>query len=219
MINQINLQKRIDFAKKYSEKHPDFWKYVIWSDETTVRSHPKSKEIFYKVNSSVCREDLPVNPQVQQGGISVMFWGCFSRVGLGPLVALEGNLNSVKYLDLLENVLLPELNAVDTPMVFMQDNAPSHSAGIVSQFFDQHDIERLVWPPQSPDINPIENLWAIIKAKMQKKFPIPKTRDELIEQVFAIWSDIDMQLLEKLSDSIFKRMEEVLKRKGQPINF
>ena len=54
---------------------------------------------------------------------------------------------------------------------------------------------------------------------MQKKIPIPKTRDELIEQVFAIWSDIDIQLLEKLSDSIFKRMEEVLKRKGQPINF
>jgi len=49
---------------------------------------------------------------------------------------------------------------------------------------------------------------------MQKKIPIPKPRDELIEQVFAIWSDIDMQLLEKLSDSISKRMEEVLKRIG-----
>ena len=49
---------------------------------------------------------------------------------------------------------------------------------------------------------------------MQKKIPIPKTRDELIEQVFAIWSDIDMQLSEKLSNNIFKQMEEVLKRKG-----
>lgn len=206
LISRINMQKRIDFAKNYSEKHPDFWKYVIWSDETTVRSCPKNKDIFYKVHSSISRENLPVNPQIQQGGFSVMFWGCFSRAGLGTLVAIEGNMNSEKYLSLLENVLLKELEESDCPMIFMQDNASCHTAACVTRFFEENGIERLVWPPQSPDINPIENLWAIIKARLKKQGRIPKNRNELIDQVFAIWNDIDLEILENLSDSIFNRM-------------
>lgn len=62
LISEINMQKRIEFAKNYSEKHPDFWKYVIWSDETMVRSCPKSGEVFIKTNNlNVSREKLPVN--------------------------------------------------------------------------------------------------------------------------------------------------------------
>ena len=112
---------------------------------------------------------MPVNSQVHLGGFSVMFWGCFSKVGLGPLVALEGSINGERYIELLRTTLLSELAAAGRPMTFMQDNAPCHTANVVKAFMAQKDIETVAWLPQSPDMNPIENFWAIIKARQLKK--------------------------------------------------
>ena len=94
MISEINRLKRIDFSKNFIEKDVGFWGKVLWSDETMVRSIPNNKEIFHKVHKTVKKNDLPVNPQIQNGGFGVMFWGCFSRAGLGHLVAVDGIMNS-----------------------------------------------------------------------------------------------------------------------------
>ena len=213
------MQKRLDFAKNYLEKGPGFWDHVIWSDETIVRSLPKSQDKFHKVHFSVKRTNLPVNPQIQNGEFSVMFWVCFSKVGLGPLVALDENLNSANYLNLLKNNLLPEIRAAGLPMVFMQDNAPCHKSRLILDFLAQENIETLPWPPQSPDLNPIENLWAIIKSRIKAQFSTPKTRDELIEQVFTIWEGITPELCHNLADSMKNRLKQVLERKGKHTDY
>ena len=77
---------------------------------------------------SVSRENLPVNPQTQNGGVSVMFWGCIYRLCLGPLVAIQESITAESYKELLNDVLLPELRAAGVPMVFMLDNASPHKA-------------------------------------------------------------------------------------------
>ena len=210
-----NQLKRLEFCKEMVEKGPVFWESVIWSDETTVRQRPQGKKIEFRVHSSAKKEDLPVNAQVHSGGFSVMFWGCFSKVGLGPLVALEGNMTGEKYIELLKTTLIPELAVAGRPMTFMQDNAPCHTANLVKAFMAENDIETLPWPPQSPDMNPIENLWAIIKARRQKKFGLPKSKSDLIEQIFDIWDNIEPKLVENLADSANKRVNAVLKLKGK----
>src|SRR5689334_19726963 len=103
-----------------------------------------------------------------------MFWGCFSAFGSGPLVALEGNQNQYTYKETLQEYLLPEIEAAKREfgidMTFMRDNAPCHKTNLIQDFLTRNKILTLDWPPQSPDMNPIENLWAIIKARRQKKF-------------------------------------------------
>ena len=86
-------------------------------------------------------------------------------------------------------------------------------------FSHQEPISTLDWPPQSPDMNPIENLWAIVKSRRQKKFGIPKTKIELIDQVFQVWEEIDKNLLDSLSDSIETRLREVIRLGGKPTKY
>jgi len=215
LIFPRNQLKRLEFCEEYLNYGPAFWDTVIWSDETTVRQRPQGKDLFVRVHSSNLSTFAEVNPQIHSGGFSVMFWGCFSKLGLGPLVALEGTMNSQNYVELLRDYVVPELNAAGRHMVFMQDNAPCHKARNVMDYFAENNIETLNWPPQSPDMNPIENLWAIIKAKRQKKYGVPNTKQDLIDQIFDIWSNIDPKIVENLANSANFRISEVLKLKGK----
>ena len=56
---------------KIFEKPAEFWESVIWSDETTVRSNPNSRDIFVKVHNTVKRNNLPSNTKSQNQGLSV----------------------------------------------------------------------------------------------------------------------------------------------------
>jgi transposase len=219
LIHPRNIAKRVKYADSHRNKSSDFWDAVIWSDETTVRSMPMKKQVYFYVHQSTKREDIPVNGQVQGGGICVMFWGCFSKMGLGPLVALEGSQNADSYIDTLEDNFIDKYLAAQDhlglKLMFMQDNAPCHKAKKVMEFFKEYDVKLLEWPPQSPDLNPIENLWAIVKARRAKKFKIPTTRDELIDQIFDIWSNIEVELVENLADSAATRVSEVLRLQGK----
>ncbi|KAJ3386845.1 hypothetical protein HDU92_002251 [Lobulomyces angularis] len=103
---------------------------TIWSDEITV------------TNGST--ENLSSNPQIQQGGFGIKFWGCFSAFGLGPVVALKDNENQFTYKETFHVYLLPEIKAARTnfglDMVSMQDNTPSHKTKLFRDFLTQHKI-------------------------------------------------------------------------------
>ena len=148
-----------------------------------------------------------------------MFWGCFSQQGLSKLVVVDGTLRSDNYKKLLEDHLLPELTKINCQMVFMQDNAPCHKARTVLQFFADHDITTMDWPAQSPDSNPIENLWSIIKQRRAKKYGMPTTKNELIEQIFEIWDNIDAELKKKLAESVFKRLIKIIENNGKQLDY
>ena len=103
----------------------------------------------------------------------------------------------------------------------MHDNAPVHCAEIIKQILDELQIQVMVWPPYSPDLNPIENLWAIMKQEIYKLYPelehAPDTEEtlrKLIEAAKEAWHAIDQQVLVKLSATMPHRVKAVIEAKG-----
>ncbi len=98
-----------------------------------------------------------------------MVWGAMSSAGVGPLCFLRSKVNTAVYQEVLEHFMLPAADQLygDADSIFQQDLAPAHSAKATSTWFKDHGIPVINWPANSPDLNPIENLWGIVKRKMR----------------------------------------------------
>ncbi len=218
-ISSQNVQKILEFAREHLQKDDAFFDTIIWSDETMVRSAPQGKEMKYWVHRTDPSPKIPKNYQIQNGGFGVMFWGCFSSFGFGPLVVVEGTMDSEKYISTIQDYLLDEIHHVKSQygvnMVFMQDNASCHKSTQTMRFFDECGLKTLKWPPQSPDLNPIENLWAYIKRKRQQKFGLVTSKVELIDQIFEIWEGLDDEFAWVLSQSASTRLTVCASRNGE----
>ena len=84
-------------------------------------------------------------------------------------------------------------------MVFQQDNASSHTARLTRAFFCEMGLTVLPWPANSPDLNPIENIWSVLKQYVEKRSV--KTKNELIKVIEEEWNKLDMNLFgDRLND-------------------
>ncbi len=102
---------------------------------------------------------------------SVMIWGAMTSAGVGPLCFFKINVTAPVYLELLEHFMLPSADQLfkDADFIFQQDLAPAHTAKSIKSWLNDHGVGVLDWPANSPDLNPIANLWGIVKRKMRNK--------------------------------------------------
>ena len=150
-----------------------------------------------------------------------MFWGYFSYYGVGPLKPVEGVMNSEKYLDVLTKIVIPEIERKfpEGSGVFQEDLATYHTSRKVKNFINLNNILVLDWPGNSPDLNPIENLWSIIKLHLRRRDCT--TMVKRIEAIINYWC-CDPQIQEnckKLIDSMSKRVKLVLTSCGGHIRY
>jgi transposase len=96
----------------------------------------------------------------------------------------------------------------------MEDGAPTHRSNAPKVWREEHGVNKLEWPPQSPDLNSIENLWKQMKDAVQKRSASIKTVDDMKKVLLEVWDEIEKERWNVLIDSMPDRIKAVLKAKG-----
>jgi hypothetical protein len=155
----------------------------------------------------------------------VHVWGAFCRHGPIEIALFTGKMNSAKYCEILQSQLLPNAYQADYGWRFQQDNAPTYIVKLTHQFFVTNDVPVIDWPANSPDLNPIKNLWAILKGNVEKRVNnwIMKKKslssDDFQSIIQQEWDNIDQNVFFNLADSMLDRINMVIKKNGYTINF
>uniref|UniRef100_A0A8C2KV30 Tc1-like transposase DDE domain-containing protein n=1 Tax=Cyprinus carpio TaxID=7962 RepID=A0A8C2KV30_CYPCA len=197
----------IGYKKSLSE-----WQCL--SEVKMGRGSPIPPMLRRKIDNPSCYQHSVHKP------VSLMVWGCMSACGMGSLHIWKGTINAERYIQVLEQQMLPSRRRLfqGRPyFVFQHDLAPAHSAKTTGKWFTDHGITVLNWPANSPDLNPIENLWDIVKRKLRDARP--NTLDELKAAIEASWASITPQQCHRLIASMPRRIEAVISAKGFPTKY
>ena len=153
-----------------------------------------------------------------------MFWGSFLGSQKGPHVIWDKRWGKINQASFSERVVPSIINyhREHPGLILMQDSAPAHRGRVLDELAGA-GIELMEWPPFSPDLNPIENVWNIMKDKMQFYFPelngqrLPVSRIRAIVQ--ASWDLIADEHLTPLLASMHSRCQAVLDVNGGHTRF
>jgi transposase len=214
LLTKKNVRDRILFCRKYKQWSSDQWENVMFSDESTFTQ-------FYAFSRHVRRpagkRDDPryCTSSVKQSA-KLMVWGCFSgKGGRGGLWFMPKGetITAAVYRSVLETKLINFLRIHDVEH-FLHDGAPCHTAKVVTKWLADEGVSVIApWPGSSPDLNPIENLWTVMKRRVAAHNPT--SLDNLKEVVKKVWvQETSLDYCRTLARSMPSRIAAVLAANG-----
>lgn len=207
-LTKKQKKTRLEFCNQLKNWTKYSYRNIIWSDEMNVEVDMRKKGIkLRRTNDEKYHPDCIVE-RTKQGSGSIGIWACMSYDGVKFFKLFKGRLNADAYQEILENYLIPSIDLMDDKedVIFQQDNAPCHTAHKIRDFFEQNSITVMKWPPNSPDLNCIENLWSWLDNQLSKIQIL--NLDQLQFEITKILSNVPVEICNNLVDSMPTRIKE-----------
>ena len=233
LLTKERAKKRLDWALKYQHYTREDWAKIAWSDESAIQKDSARQQawVFRHQNKEEKYAPQNIRGKARDGDIYQMVWGCFVGNKLGPIVSIDGSITGDVYIALLRDNFLPYLDVLAsddiTDIMLQQDNARAHTCNKAKAFFNIAMVEHGFtvmddWPPYSPDMNLIENLWAHLKLELHRQYPDTAIlsgspqyiRQRIAERVHTVWWSIGEEVLDRLIDSMRDRVHALIKARG-----
>ena len=214
LLQKKKKKARLQFANAHRDKDLNFWRHFLWSDETKIElfGHNGHRYVWRK-KGEACKPENTIQTVKYRGG-SIMLWGCFAAGGTGALHKIDGIMRKEHYVEILKQHLKTSRRKLKLgrKWVFQMDNDTKHTAKLVTKWIKDNKVNFLQWPSQSPDLNPIENLWAELKRHVQARRPTNLA--QLHQFCQEEWAKIPANYCEKLVEGYPKRLTQVIQFKG-----
>lgn len=211
LLSQVHIEKRMQWA---TENLTTDWNSVIYTDESSfVLSNPLTHAWYRATKRPVVR--TLKHPQ------KIHVYGAFCSQGFGKLTVFTGNLNAVRMLGLYKSTLLPTANKFfgknNRNWMLLEDNDPKHKSRLCNEWKSENDVDQMEWPPQSPDCNPIENVWSLLKARLKgRSF---RNLKQLTRFLHRQWNSFSRNYAQNLSESMRSRCARVIEKNGEWIKY
>jgi transposase len=210
-------RKRLSFAEGYLNWKEEDWERVIFSDETHFNHFSRGRHWVQRpVGTAFDPLYLAHDTENFQ---TVSLWSCFCAKGIGQAEIYVGEYNAARHNSFLQaNLLATYRHFYPTGLWwFLQDNAPQHKAKIAQVWLHNHGINCLDFPPYSPDLNPIENLFHNLKVRVFKHFPTSAA--DIEAALHAEYEHLPTDLLTQLAHSMPDRLKAVIENQGHKTKY
>lgn len=215
-LSKVNKNKRLKWCTSKLRWRRQWRKYIFSDEKKFCLDGPVVGRLVW----GDVRKPRPIQPRRQGGGGSVTVWAAFGYHGKTPLMISDDSIKAASYRATLQEYLLPVADEIaDSPIIFQQDNAPPHTATTTKEWLNHNISWEKEWPAQSPDLNPMENMWAILSRKVYADMKVYKSKSALIASIQKAWAEIGEEILHSLIDSMPNRMEAMVKSKGLHIDY
>jgi transposase len=216
-ISESNRVKRLKWCKDRIGWPVERWLNVLWTDESPfVLRFNRKKRVWRRANERYAIECVKGSIKHDK---KINVWGAFAAHGVGSLIMVDGILEQIQYRDILDTYMLPSKDVLfgDGDWLFQQDNDPKHTAILTRDWFIANNVPLMEWPSQSPDLNPIENLWTILDLSCKDRNP--QNEQELFEILEQAWHQLNPDTLYKLVASMPRRCADVIANNGYPCKY
>ena len=224
LLRAVNKKKRLEWAKMHKNWGLEDWKKVLWTDESRFELFGTRRRVHVRrlPNERV----LPqcIQSTVKHGGGNIMLWGCFGNGLTGDLVKITSTMDKHMYHNILVKHAIPSgIRIIGKGFIMQQDNDPKHASGLCKNYLKLKERGKVCkimnWPPQSPDLSPIEKLWDELDRKIREAGETSFINQQMLwERLQKAWNEITAETMKKLLARMPRLCAAVIRSKGSHID-
>ena len=212
VVRDLNKRKRFLWCHHLKNTNEKF-QNIVFTDECTVQLERHSRLCFRKQ-----RQYRVLKPRAKHP-VKLHVWGGISSRGATSIVMFSGIMDAPRYQQILEAGLLPFLSeCFPDGHRFQQDNDPKHCSNHIGKFFTEQGVVWWRTPPESPDLNPIENVWGSMKQYLRTIYK-PRNLETLKEGIQQFWNTLTPEVCRRYINHLNKVVPKVIEVRGEPSGY